>query len=69
MMMMIGKCQEFNLQPARAGPINLCLAFVMRNVCLAEPRENAEATLKSCELFIYGNTHYYTNLFCKNVLK
>ena len=38
MMMMIGKCQEFNLQPARAGPINLCLAFVMRNVCLAEPR-------------------------------
>jgi hypothetical protein len=31
-MMMIGKCQEFDLQPARAGPINLWLAGNMLRV-------------------------------------
>jgi len=24
-------------------------------------RDNAEATLKPCELFIYGDTHHVTN--------
>jgi len=30
-------------------------------------QHNAEANLKTCELFAYGDIHYITNSFCKNV--
>jgi hypothetical protein len=36
---------------------------------LAKLRYNTEAILKTYELFIYGDTHYITNPFCKNALK
>jgi len=69
---------------ANWGPINLQLdgkisdkltaeAFEIRkyilNFSLAKPKENAEAVLKSCELFIYGDASYISNSFCNNVLK
>jgi hypothetical protein len=47
-------------------------AFEMRKpllaLSLAKPRYNVEAALKN-ELFIYGDVHYISNSFCKNVLK
>jgi hypothetical protein len=36
---------------------------------LAKPRQNAEEILKTYELFIYGDIHYITKWFCKNVLQ
>jgi hypothetical protein len=36
---------------------------------LAKARYNAEAILKDCELFVYGDIDYITNSFCKSVLK
>jgi hypothetical protein len=47
-------------------------AFQMRKhlltVYMAKPRHNAEAILKTYEVFIYRQ-HYSTNLFRKNVQK
>jgi hypothetical protein len=68
MMMMIGNCLKnsiYNLLGqvrSTCGSWAICCmlsaaTFVMRTICLAKPRQNAEATLKSCELFIYGNIH------------
>jgi hypothetical protein len=37
--------------------------------CLAKPRQNAEAILKTYELFIYGDIHSITEKFCKTALK
>jgi len=36
---------------------------------LAQPRLNIEAILKKDKLFIYGETDYITNTFCKNMIK
>ena len=36
---------------------------------LTKPRQNAQAILNICGLFIYGDTRYITNIFRKNVLK
>jgi hypothetical protein len=39
-------------------------------LCLAMPKQNAEAIAKTYELSLWGHTLYYvTNLFCKNALK
>jgi hypothetical protein len=35
---------------------------------LAKLRQNIEVVLKTYEL-IYGDIYYFTNVFCKNVLK
>ena len=37
-------------------------------ISVAKPRYNAEAVLKTYDLFIYGDTHYTNNSFCVNVL-
>jgi len=36
---------------------------------LAKPRQNAEAILKTYELFIYGDIHCITDKFRKTALK
>jgi hypothetical protein len=36
---------------------------------IAKPKYDTEAILETYELLIYGNLHYITNSFCKNVLK
>jgi hypothetical protein len=51
--------------PAETFEMRKCLL----TLSLAKPRQNAEAILKTYELIIYGDTHYITNSFCKNVLK
>jgi hypothetical protein len=63
-----------NRQCVACITVLLCLqTFEMRkhlfNLSLAEPKLNAKAVLKMCELFIYREIHFVTNLFCKNVLK
>ena len=68
LMKMIGKCLKNSIynvlgqvRSTRGSRAICCMlsaaTFVMRTICLAKPRQNAEATLKSCELFIYANTH------------
>jgi len=64
-----------------AGPINLWLfrnllraeAFEMRTVILtfsaAKTRTKPEAFLKNYELFICGDIHDVTGLFCQKLLK
>jgi hypothetical protein len=64
-----------------AGPINLWLvrnmlpaeAFEMRTVILtlsaAKTRQKPEAVLKNYELFICGDIHEVTSLFCQKLLK
>jgi len=39
------------------------------NTSLAQPRQNIEAILKTYKLFIYGDIHYITKTFCKNMVK
>jgi len=34
----------------------------------AKPKQNVEGTLETYELFIYGDIHYITNSFCKNIV-
>jgi hypothetical protein len=47
-------------------------AFGMRNGLLSpslpKPRQNAEAIVKTYELFIYGDIHHIRSSFRKNVL-
>jgi hypothetical protein len=52
---------------AASGDIEMINGF--STSYLAKPRYNTEAVLKTYELFIYGDIHYSTNSFCKNVLK
>jgi hypothetical protein len=38
------------------------------NFPLAQPRKNAQVSLKTNEIFIYGDIHYVTNSNCKRVI-
>jgi hypothetical protein len=55
------------LNPSFAGKI--CNEKMSFKHFLGKPIYNAEAVLKTYELFIYGDVHYITNLCCKNVLR
>ena len=37
------------------------------NFPLAQPRQNAQVSLKTYEIFIYGYIHYVTNSNCKKI--
>ena len=60
------------LNPYLAGSVLPTAILVMRkrffvNLPLAQPRQNAQVSLKTYEIFIYGDVHYVTNSNCKKV--